>query len=83
MRGNTVEAVNRVVPHFSLFEQYRAGTRSPPAPLRCSAEGLHGAVDVHVHVVTTIGDDIVIALRLETALTFSKVERDPRLHRNV
>ena len=78
-----MDAVSRVVPHAFLVEQCRAGTRSPPAPLRCSAEGLHGAVDVHVHVVTTIRDDIVAAVRLETALTFSKIERDPRLHRNV
>ena len=75
-----MDAASRVGPHVLLLEQCRAGTRSPPTPLRCSAEGLHGAVHVHVHVVTTIGDDTVIGPKLEKALTFSKIERNSRLY---
>lgn len=75
-----MDAASRVGPHVLLLEQCHAGTRSPPTPLRCSAEGLHGAVHVHIHVVTTTGDDTVIGPKLEKALTFSKIERNSRLY---
>ena len=78
-----VDAACWVVQHVAPIEHCHACTCSALSPLHCSPEALHGAVPLAVHVVTAIGNNIVVRLKLETALTVYKIEWIPHLQRSV
>ena len=74
-----MDAACWVVQHVAPIEQCHACTCSALPSLHCSPEALHGSVHLTVHVVTAVRNNIVVRLKLETALTVQKIEWIPDL----